>query len=105
MSKPPTTWQVVIVAALVCIALTLLLAYELGAFTEELHPDPTRGSIAGVLSIFIGLASYPSIVALLLLARSLLWPATRTRTLLVGSLAFLLLWSFAAAAFLGLITV
>jgi hypothetical protein len=74
---PPSTRAIVVVAGMIGFAVALFVAVDMGAFREELHPDPTRGSYALPLAVIFGFFSFGGGAAAMWICRWLFWPANR----------------------------
>ena len=77
-ASPPRARTLYLVALGVAVLISAFAAYSFDVFREELHPDPTRGSIKESLIVFLGLTSFCLTVGTLVIGRWALWPRART---------------------------
>lgn len=89
-ASPPRARTLYVLALGVAVLISAFAAYSFDVFREELHPDPTRGSIKESLIVLLGLISFCLTAGVLVIGRWILWPKART-----------VFWSAHAAVFLG----
>lgn len=100
MRAAPRLWVVYLAAGVIALLAAITAAFLLGAFRHEPHPDPTRGSLAALLAIPVGIGAFVLAGSVLVGLRWLLWPQARSLALGLQAAAFLaVLGSFALQYF------
>ena len=66
------------VALLVALVVGLIVAFAMGLWRHEPHPDPVRGSPALLMAVVAMLGAFVLVAGILVIARWFLWPQART---------------------------
>lgn len=82
------------VALLVALAVGLVVAFAMGLWRHEPHPDPVRGSLALPMAVVAMLGAFPLVAGVLVIARWLFWPQARTWVWHSQAIVFALLGAF-----------
>lgn len=97
---PPEPFAIYAVAAIAAAVVSAYVAWRIGAFRDDPHPDPTRGSYAWVFVTLAASVTFLACSGTLVLGRWLIWKDARTTSWKLQAGAFLILLCVAFGAWL-----